>query len=45
MKEKIDEGSIEVEFTPTLLMLAEMFIKPLLREHYKVIVLMYADAT
>ena len=36
IKEKIDEGEIEVEYTPTLQMLADMFTKPLQGELFRV---------
>ena len=36
IKEKIDEGEIEVEYTPTLQMLAGMFTKLLQGEHFRV---------
>ena len=36
IKEKIDEGEIEVEYTPTLQMLADMFTKPLQEELFRV---------
>jgi hypothetical protein len=36
IKEKIDEGEIDVEYTPTLQMLADMFTKPLQGELFRV---------
>ena len=36
IKEKIEEGEIEVEYTPTLQMLADMFTKPLQGELFRV---------
>ena len=36
IKEKIDEGEIEVEYTSTLQMLADMFTKLLQRELFRV---------
>ena len=36
IKEKIEEGEIKVEYTPTLQMLADMFIKPLQGELFRV---------
>ena len=36
MKEKIDEGEIEVEYIPTLQMLADMFTKPQQGELFRV---------
>ena len=36
IKEKIDDGEIEMEYTPTLQMLVEMFIKPQQGELFRV---------
>ena len=37
IEEKVDEGEIKVEYTPTLQLLADMFTKPLQGELFRVV--------